>query len=77
MGKIKFPISDVSLSPPHLPRNKTPLGFFAVSKSITKAAFGEPIPKLMILKPSLLVALCIGPPSPLISTPNLSAKAVT
>ena len=74
---MKLPISEVSFKPPHLPKNSTPLGLIAVSRSIIKAAFGDPIPKFTMLSPSLFVALCIGPPSPLISTPNLSAKAVT
>ena len=77
IGKMKLPISEASFKPPHLPKNNTPFGFLADSKSIIKAAFGEPIPKFMMLKPSELVVLCIAPPSPLISQLNLSAKAVT
>ena len=64
MGKIKLPISDESLRPPHLPRNKTPFGFLATSKSIMVAALGEPIPKLMMLKPKSLVHDDIGLFSP-------------
>ena len=74
---MKLPISEASFKPPHFPKNSTPLGFLANRRSIIKAAFGEPIPKFMILKPSELVALCIAPPSPFISQLNLSAKAVT
>ena len=77
MGSIKFPISEASFKPPHLPRKSTLLGFFADNKSIIKAALGDPMPKLIILNPSELVALCIAPPSPLISQLNLSAKAFT
>ena len=64
MGRIRFPISEVSLSPPHLPRNNTPLGFRATNKSIIVAALGEPIPKLIMLKPAELVQDDIGLFSP-------------
>ena len=77
MGRIKLPISEASFKPPHLPKNSTPLGFLASKRSIIKAAFGEPMPKFIMLRPSEFVALCIAPPSPFISQSNFSVKAVT
>ena len=35
--------------PPHFPKNNTALGINAVSRSITVAAFGLPIPKFIIV----------------------------
>ena len=64
IGNIKFPISDESFKPPHLPKNNTPFGFTATNRSIIVAAFGDPIPKLIIVNPSELVAACIARPSP-------------
>src|ERR1700733_6597177 len=52
MGRIKSPISFFFFKPPHLPRNKAALGSIAESKSIIVAAFGLPIPKLIIVIPS-------------------------
>ena len=74
IGRIRFPISDESFNPPHFPRNKTPFGFLATNKSIIVAALGEPIPKLIILKPSELVLEDIGRFSPCTSELNLSAN---
>ena len=61
---MRFPISDESFNPPHFPRNSTPFGFLATSKSIIVAALGEPIPKLIMLKPASFVQEDIGLFSP-------------
>ncbi len=71
---MKCPISVVGFSPPHLPRNSTPLGIRAESRSITVAAFGEPIPKFTIVSPASFVDACIGRPSPYTSHLNRSAN---
>jgi hypothetical protein len=52
IGKIKSPSLLSLFKPPHLPRKSTPLGMIALSKSITVAAFGLPMPKLIIVIPS-------------------------
>ena len=64
MGKMKCPISVERFRPPHLPRKRTALGLTAVSRSITVAALGEPMPKLTIVRPSEFVAACIGRSAP-------------
>ena len=74
IGKMKWPISVEVFSPPHLPRNSTPLGCRAESRSMIVAALAEPMPKLTIDRPWQLVAACIGRPSPQISQLNFSAK---
>ena len=74
---MKFPISVVFFNPPHLPKNKIPLGSIADRRSIIVAAFALPIPKLMIPNPSLLIDDVIGPPMPFIFEPNLSANFST
>ncbi len=61
MGRIKWPISVDVFKPPHLPRNSTPLGCRADSKSIIVAAFAEPMPKFTIDNPAEFVAACMGP----------------
>ena len=64
-------------NPPHLPKNKTPLGLIQDNKSIIVAAFALPIPKLIMLRPSLFIAEVIGPPNPLIFVVNLLANFST
>ena len=71
IGRMKWPISVDLLRPPHFPRNKTPLGWRALSKSMIVAALGDPIPKLMMVSPWSFVAACIGLPSPYRSHPKV------
>ncbi|MNF06211.1 hypothetical protein D3C80_2061170 [compost metagenome] len=61
------------LRPPHLPRNSTALGMIALSRSIIVAAFGLPMPKLIMVMPSA-VALGIGRSRPITSAPVRRAK---
>ena len=74
IGRMKCPMSVECFSPPHLPRNSTALGGRAVSKSMIVAAFGEPMPKLIIVRPSEFVAACIGRSAPNTWQPNFSAN---
>ena len=63
MGNIQPPTPGPLRKPPHLPKNITAFGLTALIKSITVAAFALPIPKLIIVIPSL-VAACIALPTP-------------
>ena len=64
MGRMKSPISFFFFRPPHLPRNSTALGDTADSRSITVAALGLPMPKLIIISSSVaalgMLQLTIG-----------------
>ena len=63
IGNRKEPMGISLFKLPHLPKNKTPLGAMAVSKSITEAALALPIPKLIMVMLSA-VAVGIGLPFP-------------
>ena len=75
MGRIRSPILFLFFKPPHLPRNKAAFGSIALSRSITVAAVGLPIPKLIMVISSA-VAHCIGLPSPITGTLFHSAKLI-
>ena len=50
--------------PPHFPRKRTALGLIAESKSIIVAAFGLPIPKLIIvILFDVAEGICLSSPS--------------
>ena len=72
VGRTKLPISVEFFVPPHFPRNKTAFGWTALSKSMIVAALAEPMPKLIMVSPSLFVQVCIGQSKPRIGAPNSS-----
>ena len=76
MGRIRSPIVLRFLRPPHLPRNKTAFGLIAPNRSITVAALGEPIPKLIIVIPSW-VQLLMDLSFPRTTAPVTSEKRST
>src|SRR5258705_8520049 len=63
IGRIKSPTLFLRFNPPHLPRNNTAFGAMALNRSITVAAFGLPMPKLIRVIPSA-VTLGIGRSTP-------------
>ena len=75
MGSTKSP-TFVLFSPPHLPRNSTPFGSTADSRSMTVAAIALPIPKFRMVMFSA-VAEVMGRSRPRISTPNFAANIST
>ncbi|MNT88251.1 hypothetical protein D3C72_2287850 [compost metagenome] len=68
MGRIRSPSWFLRLRPPHLPRNSTALGMIAESRSITMAALGLPMPKLISVMSSL-VTLAMGRSMPCTGAP--------
>ena len=73
IGSTRSPSWFFFFSPPHLPRNSTAFGVIADSKSIIVAAFGLPMPKLIMVMPSA-VALGIGRSRPTTGAPVISEK---
>jgi hypothetical protein len=76
MGRIRSPIWFFFFTPPHFPRKSTAVGLAAVSRSITVAAFGLPIPKLIIEMPSA-VAVGMGRSRSTIVVPMISQNRST
>ncbi|MDT4863227.1 hypothetical protein FQZ97_979230 [compost metagenome] len=75
MGRMKSPRA-VFFRPPHFPRNSTALGSMAVSRSMTVAAIGLPIPKLtIVIFPA--EAVCMALFFPLTSTLYFCANIST
>ncbi len=58
-----------------MPRNSTALGMIAESRSIIVAAFGLPMPKLIMVMPST-VALAIGRSRPTMGAPVSCEKVL-
>ena len=73
IGNTRSPSSFLRLRPPHLPRNNTAFGGSALSRSITVAAFALPMPKLIMVMPSM-VALGMGRSRPTTGAPVRRAK---
>ena len=74
MGSTRSPSWFFFFKPPHLPRNSTALGMMADSRSIIVAALGLPMPKLIMVMPSI-VALAMGRSRPTIGAPVKAEKA--